>query len=219
MRVLPIVLILWPALCSPALAQAMLAWTPSLSATSPLSIGSSVPVGGTGLPFSATEVASSGVSPMPVSGSGGCAPLVAAASAYGSAATYDGGGLVVGAAAAPTTTAISSPMVDTSGLSGMCGGGTASLAASSRPTVAMAGSASRTGIPLGSIEIGHLGVSSAALLPTLGVALATSPIAAAAPIPPSVSSGVPLVTIAGISSVAAPPVPGLAPGIASKLRR
>ena len=40
--------------------------TPSLSATSPLGMVPSAPVGGTGIPFGATEIASPGVSPAPL---------------------------------------------------------------------------------------------------------------------------------------------------------
>ncbi len=44
--------------------------TPSLSATSPLGMVPSAPVGGTGIPLGATEIASAGVSPMPISSTG-----------------------------------------------------------------------------------------------------------------------------------------------------
>lgn len=224
MRAFPIVLIVWPVLCAPAVAQSAMTPMPSLPTTSPLGMAPNPPIGGTGLPFGATEVASSGVSPLPssASGSGGCTTLGAAASAYGSTAAYDGGGVALGAAA-PASMApaqpTSSAMVDTSGLSGMCGSGAGGFAASSRPTVAALGGPSRTGIALGSTEIGNLGVSTAVPVLPVSVTPVTSPAAAAAPAPPTVSSGVPLVTIAGISSVAAPPVPGLMPGIASKLHR
>ena len=67
---------------------------------------------------------------------------------------------------------ISAPgAIDTAGMSGMCGSGSNSLAASSNPTSPTTpGGAQRTGIPLGSVEIGNLGVSSAALVPAMPVA-------------------------------------------------
>ena len=57
-------------------------------------------------------------------------------------------------------------------LSGMCGSGSSSIASSSTPTSTSPttpGGAARTGIPLGSTEIGNLGVSSAAAVPTMSV--------------------------------------------------
>jgi hypothetical protein len=54
-------------LCSQALAQqATVMPTPSLSVTSPLGMVPSAPVGGTGIPFGATEITSPGVSTMPL---------------------------------------------------------------------------------------------------------------------------------------------------------
>jgi hypothetical protein len=74
---------------------------------------------------------------------------------------------------ASTTTGIppTSALIDTSGMSGMCGSGAANLAMSSTPTSPTTpGGLPRTGIPLGSTEISNLGVSSAAAVPTIGVA-------------------------------------------------
>ncbi|SIO17513.1 hypothetical protein SAMN05443247_02556 [Bradyrhizobium erythrophlei] len=119
---------------------------------------------------------------------------------YGSTATYDGGGTASGSAA-PATAAntgatansgtspssatsvtlempISSGTLDTSGTSGMCGSGSSSIASSSMPTSTsptVPGGGARTGIPLGSFEIGNLGVSSTppvpvpSVLPTVGI--------------------------------------------------
>jgi len=87
--------------------------------------------------------------------------------------------------------------IDTAGMSGTCGSGSNSLAASSNPTSPTTpGGAPRAGIPLGSVEIGNLGVSSAALVPTMPVILPPSSVASpptmpvAAP-PASPSSSVP----------------------------
>ena len=117
----------------------------------------------------------------------------APSSMFGSTASFDGGGTGAGAAAPATaansamattsgmstssgisaTSAMSatSGMLQTSGMSGMCGAGSSSIA-SSTPTSrspVTPGGAARTGIPLGSTEIGNLGVSSAAAVPTLTV--------------------------------------------------
>jgi hypothetical protein len=118
---------------------------------------------------------------------------------FGSPTTYDGGGMAGGTttpatAATPgspstppgmspsglsTSSAISatsgisttSGMLATSGLTGMCGSGAGSIAASSSPTTTTSSSSSgaRAGIPLGSYEIGNLGVSAAPAVPTTSV--------------------------------------------------
>jgi hypothetical protein len=186
MKRLLIVLAALPLLPNSVLAQAAVTPTPSLSVTSPLGIVPSAPVGGTGIPLGSTEIASPGVSPLPTAStattampSGTACPTIgmSPSTMYGSTATYDGGGMSV--AGAPITTApatgatpsssgvlTTSPMIDTSGMSGMCGSGPNSLAASSAPAP---GSTSRTGIPLGSTEIQNLGVSSAIAVPTIVV--------------------------------------------------
>ncbi len=74
----------------------------------------------------------------------------------------------------PSGMSTSSGMLDTSGMSGMCGSGSTSIASSSTPTSTSTmpttpGGGARTGIPLGSMEIGNLGVSSAPAVPTTGV--------------------------------------------------
>ena len=203
MNRLLIVLAALPLLPNSVLAQAAVTPTPSLSVTSPLGMVPSAPVGGTGIPLGSTEIASPGVSPLPMAStattampSGTACPTIgmSPSTMNGSTATYDGGGMSV--AGAPTTTApatgatpsssevpTTSPMIDTSGMSGMCGSGPSSLAASSAPA-STPGSVSRTGIPLGSTEIQNLGVSSAIAVPTIVVSLppiTTSPIAPTMP--------------------------------------
>src|SRR5438105_8314853 len=135
---------------------------------------------------------------------------------FGSTASFDGGGTAAGSAA-PATAATSgsaamsgtssamstssgisatsgmsttSGMLDTSGLSGMCGSGSSSIASSSTPTSTSPttpGGGARTGIPMGSTEIGNLGVSSAAAVPTIGV-LPTVGTAPSVPTTPTVTS-------------------------------
>jgi hypothetical protein len=191
------------AVCNAAKAQVgMVSPTPSIGATSPLGITTGSTVSPTGIPLGSTEIASPGVSPAPLvtgtvsmPGSGtSCSTLGTSPSGmYGSTATYDGGGMATGTTA-PATAATSgmstssgmsatsgmsttSGMLETSGMSGMCGSGSSSVAASSTPmstSPTAPGGAARTGIPLGSTEIGNLGVSSAAALPMINVLPTTS---------------------------------------------
>src|SRR6267143_1246865 len=121
---------------------------------------------------------------------------MSASGTFGSTASFDGGGAAAGSAA-PATAATTDPMattgtstssqmtipsgmstssgmLDTSGMSGMCGSGSSSIASSSTPTSTSTlpttpGGAPRTGIPLGSMEVSNLGVSSAPAVPTTGV--------------------------------------------------
>src|SRR4051812_42330826 len=129
-------------LCGPVLAQqAAVMPTPSLSATSPLGMVPSAPVGGTGIPLGATEIASPGVSPAPISppaaGVSTCTTIGTAPSTmFGSANSFDGGGVAVAAGTpqGPMSTAgammmpaastagglpPTSALIDTSGMSGM----------------------------------------------------------------------------------------------------
>src|SRR6266851_790854 len=152
---------------------------------------------------------------------------------YGLTATYDGGGTAAGAAmpataatsgatamsATSTSSGISatsgmpttSGMLETSGLSGMCGSGSSSIASSSTPTSTSPttpGGAARTGLPLGSIEIGNLGVSSAAAVPTISVlpTLGTAPLV---PTMPTVTS--PATVLSTTTSTVGSTLPGSNP--------
>src|SRR6267142_279603 len=194
--------------CNAATAQVsgLASPTPAMAATSPLRIGTGSAVPQAGIPLGSTEIASPGVSPaptvtgtiaMPSSGTT-CSTLgTSPSSMCGSTASFDGGGMAAGSAA-PATAATSgmstssgmsatsgmsttSGMLETSGMSGMCGSGSSSIASSSTPTSTSPttpGGGARTGIPLGSIEIGNLGVSSAAAVPTISVlpTLGTAPL-------------------------------------------
>ena len=100
--------------CSPAFAQ--LDYMPqvddmstvAIGPTSPLGIDSSSSVGGTGIPFGATEIPSAGLSPLAtystgtiaLPGSGTTCPTTT--SGLGSADTYDGGGMAMGSATTAT---------------------------------------------------------------------------------------------------------------------
>jgi hypothetical protein len=176
---------------------------PGIAVTSPLGITSGTPVGGTGIPLGATEITSPGVSPQPgnptgtiaISGGGAsCSTLGTTPGAmFGSTASFDGGGMTNGSATSATGTTGSNPSAspDTSGLSGMCGSGSSGITASSTPAPASsAGGVARTGIPLDSTEIGNLGVSSAAAVPTPGVSIFTGNLGSNPVLPtiPSVTS-------------------------------
>lgn len=135
---------------------------------------SPAPTGVTGtiaMPGSTTSCSTVGISPSTMSGS---------------TSTYDGGGLAVGGAtpAAAATSGMST--------SGICGSGSGSVAASSAPTPmspTTTGGLAQTGIPLGSTEIGNLGVSSAVPVPITGVSPTTGSVTTSvAPMAPSVSS-------------------------------
>jgi hypothetical protein len=221
-------------LCSPALAQqAAVMPTPSLSATSPLGMVPSAPVGGTGIPLGATEITSAGVSPMPlpstgIVGSTVCSTIGTAPSTmFGSAASFDGGGMAVGTVTPQSTAAMSSSgipptsaLIDTSGSQSMCGAGGGNTTASSAPTSpTTTGGVSRTGIPMGSTEIGNLGVSSAAAVPIITVTPTIAPATSAAPIvtlPAPGTAAVPagsnpltgMPSISGITST----IPAMSPG-------
>jgi hypothetical protein len=160
--------------------------TPTIGSTSPLGIatGSVAP---TGIPLGSTELASPGISPAPTNSTGtiampgsgtACSTAGSAPSGmFGSTATFDGGGTAMGTAM-PATAGMSTSSgmstasgMETSGLSGMCGSGSSSMASaptSTSPTTS--GGVAQTGIPLGSTEIGNLGVSSAAAVPMVSVA-------------------------------------------------
>lgn len=228
-------------LCGQAFAQqAAVMPTPSLSATSPLGMVPSAPVGGTGIPLGATEIASPGVSPAPIAstiGSTACSTIGTAPSTmFGSATSFDGGGVAVGTvtpqstmatmAGMPTTSAMSSSsipptsaLIDTSGTSSMCGAGSGNLAASPMPTSPTTpGGVQRTGIPMGSTEIGNLGVSSATMVPTITVGPTISTIVPTIPTVPAVTLPAPNTTavaatdpITGIPNITGAPntIPGL----------
>src|ERR1700682_5459112 len=144
--------------------------TPMMGATSPLGITTGSTSSPTGIPFGATEITSPGLSPLPTGVTGTITiPTTSSGTAcsttatppsemFGSTASFDGGGMAVGTAAPATasssgttampTSSASSGMLDTSGMSGMCGSGSSSLAASSAPTSTSPttlGGAARTG--------------------------------------------------------------------------
>jgi hypothetical protein len=155
--------------CSPAFAQVggMSVPTPGIAATSPLGMSGALQpgtsVGPTGIPLGATELTSPGISPMLTDRTSGMASGTACSGGSASTgisggisgiSTYDGGGLAVGGAMG----------TGLPGSAGPCAAGAASPTASALSL--SPGGASRTGIPLGSVEIGNAGVSPLLAIPT-----------------------------------------------------
>ena len=157
--------------CGSVLAQVAVG-TSALGATSPLSMGSGMPVAPTGIPLGATEMATPGTSPAP-SADLGCS---SAGGPTSQTATplFDGGGMAGAALSACAVT------------------GSADSSMPAQPTLATG----RVGIPLGSTEIGNLGLSPPPPVSTMFVS----------PVVPLASS--PLTTMgASPSTAAAPPCP------------
>jgi len=159
--------------CNPAFAQMRgdASAPPTLAATSPLGIAPGSPVPPTGIPFGATELTSTGVSPLTTGTMGmpgfgtTCSNTASPLSGMPSTTTtYDGGGMAMGAALPGSTT-----MTMGTSLPGSTTGlGTCNTTAATSPTVP--GGASRTGIPLGSVEIGNAGISPQVVDPAPGPA-------------------------------------------------
>jgi hypothetical protein len=148
--------------CSTALAHVggMSVPTPGIAATSPLGMpGGSQPgtsVGPTGIPLGATELAAPGISSMlsdPTAMASGClAGGGGISGGISGSSTYDGGGLAAGGMGTGTAP---------------CAGASAGTASpSGSAPSASPGGASRTGIPLGSFEIGNAGVSPLITVPS-----------------------------------------------------
>jgi hypothetical protein len=143
--------------CGPAFSQVsgVGSPTPGIAATSPLSMtpGASVPP--TGIPLGATELASPGLSPVTVGTPGmtgyGATCSAGSPTSSGTSGTYDGGGIALGMG-----TALPGSMATCTG------------SGNSVPSTDAAPSVARTGIPLGSVEIGNAGVSPLLTAPTPG---------------------------------------------------
>jgi len=92
--------------CGSSLAQVGGTGMSPLNATSPLAMGSSVPVGSTGIPLGATEMAAPGTSPAPPSTMGmmGCSGTAGPTSQTANP-MFDGGGMTGAASSACAGTA------------------------------------------------------------------------------------------------------------------
>lgn len=157
-----------------------------------------------------------------------CSTLgTASAEMYGSPSSYDGGGVTLSGAATPATAStvaaatpgtaaasgmsseisaasglsMTSGLATTAGLSGMCGSGSTGVATSAPTSTSSTTTSARAGIPLDSTEIGNLGVSSAAAIPT----------ASLLPITGSVGSTAMAATIPTVSPSTAAPMTAAVP--------
>src|SRR5215467_6869744 len=226
--------------CGSAYAQAPLSTSPlpPLGLTSPLGIPNA-PVGQTGIPLGATELATPGVSPT----TSGASPLLGAtcggvssapaSAAMGSPMTGASAGMgssVTGASAgtASSMTGLSSStLFDGGGMSATAPTTCAASATASTPLASSMGPGSTVGpagIPLGSTELGGGGLSppSVALSPNPSVPVTSSltPLSGMTPSNPSVSAApstptcattqTGVPTIAGVPTTFGAPLTGLA---------
>jgi hypothetical protein len=197
--------------CGAAHAQARMNVSPlpALGMTSPLGIPNA-PVGQTGIPLGATELATPGVSPT----TSGAAPMIGAtcagasptpaSAALGSPVTATSAGMANGtttgasAAIGSSVTGVSGPpLFDGGGMAASAPGACAAFATASPPMASTMGPGSTVGpvgIPLGSTELGGGGLSppSVALSPTPSAPVMNSltPLGGMSPpATPSVSAG------------------------------
>jgi hypothetical protein len=133
--------------CGSTLAQVGAIGTQPLAPTTPLAIGTSGPVGSTGIPLGATELAAPGMSPAPPAtiGTMGCSSPSGSTSQTATA-QFDGGGMAV----------TSSTCGGTGGAT--TGGAAADSTGSSMPHLSTL-QAGPANIPLGSTELASPGLS------------------------------------------------------------
>lgn len=155
--------------------------TPPLGMTSPLGIGAAAPVGVTGVPLGAIELATPGVSPMTSSPSASsamttpsaCSSTMGAmqttATATGNSPSGDPGSLPgeSSATGAISGTSAPTPLFDGTGIAGTASGTCATATtpssspttSASSPTIGSRSTVGRVGIPMGSTELGTGGLS------------------------------------------------------------
>jgi hypothetical protein len=152
--------------------------TPAIAATSALGTLPGSPVPQTGIPLGATELALPGLSPLvgTMAGMNGfgatCTAMTGqlpgssgtgtSGSGMSGSSTFDGGGLSMGAGASSL------------GSAQICSTGSGA-GASAPPSPLVSGGVARTGIPLGSVEIGNAGVSPLVVVPTPASSTPASP--------------------------------------------
>ena len=212
--------------CSPAFAQVgIVTGAPaSLGVTSPLGIGPGAPVGATGIPLGATELATPGVSAS-LAGTAALGSMTASAACSGIGASAQPTASIPGTSGMDASTASSTmtatgamtsglpvptPLFDSTGVSGnasgTCAGGTATASAS--PTASASspaglgsrsGTVGRVGIPMGSTELSPGGLSP---LPDITLQSQPSAITTGMSMGPCVLSGSSPTTAASMSSAA-----------------
>lgn len=186
--------------------------TPGIGTTSPLGMtpGSSVPP--VGLSMGATELASPGLSPSltdttGMTGTGTTCSAMGSPSAGASASStnFDGGGLGAGTG---------TPLPGSAATSGTCSTGASDAASSSAamPSSSPSG-VSRTGIPLGSVQIGGSGLS-ATPVPSSSISTMSPAPTVVMPVPSSPLSTLPPVTtvsptITNVGPRGMSPLPGM----------
>jgi len=132
--------------------------TPGIAATSPLGMTPGLSVSPTGIPMGATELASPGLSPttdgtIGMAGFGTtCSAMASPSSGTSGSSTYDGGGMGVG-----TGTSLPGSAV-------VCGTSSSTASAPAMSSTSPGGGA-RTGIPMGSVELGSAGISPLVVVP------------------------------------------------------
>jgi hypothetical protein len=218
--------------CSPAFAQ--LDYMPqaddmsmaSISPTSPLGIGSTTSVGGTGIRLGATEIPSPGVSPLTtystgtiaLPGSGTtCTTLGTSPSGLiGSTDTYDGGGMAMGSATTATGATAGTPtMSGTISTSGQTAGMSAPSATSTDPGLLPISGMSTT------YGTGTVGVSGLCGFSSGNMATSPTTPTSTTPTTPGGNprTGIPLgsweIANLGVSSSAAIPTPTVLPIVGS----
>jgi hypothetical protein len=145
--------------------------SPGMLSTSPLGTQGTLSVGPAGIPLGATELGTMGVSPMPFSAplSGSTTGTPSPCSAAGastpglsgvpsSVGTFDGGSIP-----AMSSTVV---MGITPGMAPCGGTSTGGGCVTSLPSTTSPGGATRTGVPLGTTEIGNAGTSGVTAVPT-----------------------------------------------------
>src|SRR6266851_1724471 len=200
--------------CSPVFAQVggIGSPTPGIGTTSPLGVTPGSSVSPAGIPLGATELASPGLSPaltgtIGMAGNGTTCSVMGSASAgaSGSSTNFDGGGLGMGTGTPLPGSATTS-----------CGTASGSSASSSTATSSSSpGGVSRAGIPLGSVEIGNGGLSTAPIgappVPSLPLSttsptpVPSSPVSTTGTLPP-VTTVSPTITNVGPRGMS--PLPG-----------
>jgi len=169
--------------CGSAYAQARMSLSPlpALGMTSPLGIPNA-PVGQTGIPMGATELATPGVSPTISGASPGPVTGLACGGGSSAEALAGMGSSMTGAPSTATALFDGGGITGTGSAPGTCtamGGGAAAGTAPMAPSptgMGLGSSVGRVGIPMGSTELGAGGLSPVTSVPSaLGSTLSTTP--------------------------------------------
>ncbi len=136
---------------------------PGMGSTSPLGMGPDAPVGATGIPMGATELATPGISPGPVSGAS-TGSLGTTCSSMGMGSTMPAGTSTSTGLFSAGGVGTDATQLESSNLSSMSSGTCTQTPGTSTATPSTATAGSTLGIPtvpLGSTELGNAGLSPA----------------------------------------------------------